>query len=187
MEAPQRGTFRISGRTYEWHDVPASPERLIHVQSGQFILRILVQTHWPSLGPVASIGGEFPPGEPAVDPPFLLLGYERDRHGLIHTELVKSIVQRCVHRRRYRRQPLDERWRASFGLPIDEYPESEEERLAREHREEASRKEREETARRLQEVARKDALITDKRCPDCGAPCPSYRKTCKHCGRDVRE
>jgi hypothetical protein len=34
--------------------------------------------------------------------------------------------------------------------------------------------------------AEKDAAITNQRCPHCGAPCPSYRKTCKACGRDVQ-
>jgi len=35
-------------------------------------------------------------------------------------------------------------------------------------------------------LAAKDARITDQRCPSCGAPCPSYRKTCKVCGVEVR-
>jgi hypothetical protein len=35
-------------------------------------------------------------------------------------------------------------------------------------------------------AAEKDAAITNNRCPHCGAPCPSYRKTCKACGRAVR-
>jgi hypothetical protein len=46
-----------------------------------------------------------------------------------------------------------------------------------------------ERARKRQEQldieAAKDAAITDKRCPSCGKPCPSYRKTCKHCGKSV--
>lgn len=33
--------------------------------------------------------------------------------------------------------------------------------------------------------AEKDAAITSNRCPHCGAPCPSYRKTCKACGKAV--
>lgn len=33
--------------------------------------------------------------------------------------------------------------------------------------------------------AAKDAAITDKRCPFCGKPCPSYRKTCRYCGKAV--
>ena len=36
-------------------------------------------------------------------------------------------------------------------------------------------------------AAEKDARITDQRCLHCGAPCPSYRKTCKACGRAVAE
>ena len=35
-------------------------------------------------------------------------------------------------------------------------------------------------------VATKDAQITRERCPFCGKPCPSYRKTCKHCHRHFR-
>ncbi len=35
-------------------------------------------------------------------------------------------------------------------------------------------------------LAERDSSITDQRCPSCGAPCPSYRKTCKACGADVR-
>jgi hypothetical protein len=35
---------------------------------------------------------------------------------------------------------------------------------------------------RKRRLAEKDAELTDRRCPQCGAPCPSYRKTCKACG-----
>jgi hypothetical protein len=35
-------------------------------------------------------------------------------------------------------------------------------------------------------VAKRDAQLTDHKCPHCGQPCPSYRKTCKHCLRSVR-
>jgi hypothetical protein len=45
-------------------------------------------------------------------------------------------------------------------------------------------------ARKLQArrdaIAAKDAAITDNRCPACGQPCPTYRRTCKHCRRAVR-
>lgn len=34
-------------------------------------------------------------------------------------------------------------------------------------------------------AAARDAAITDNRCPHCGAPCPSYRKSCKACGKAV--
>ena len=34
-------------------------------------------------------------------------------------------------------------------------------------------------------AAEKDAAVTDRRCPHCNAPCPSYRKTCKACGHTV--
>ena len=35
-------------------------------------------------------------------------------------------------------------------------------------------------------AAERDAAITNSRCPHCDAPCPSYRKTCKACGRLLR-
>ena len=35
----------------------------------------------------------------------------------------------------------------------------------------------------LARIAEADALITNSTCPHCGKPCPSYRKTCKHCRR----
>ena len=38
---------------------------------------------------------------------------------------------------------------------------------------------------RKQRLAAADAALTDRRCPECGAPCPSYRKTCKACGYAV--
>jgi hypothetical protein len=31
-------------------------------------------------------------------------------------------------------------------------------------------------------AAEKDAALTERRCPQCDSPCPSYRKTCKVCG-----
>jgi hypothetical protein len=37
----------------------------------------------------------------------------------------------------------------------------------------------------LAKIAEADAKITDFRCSNCGQPCPSYRKTCKHCGKPV--
>jgi hypothetical protein len=30
--------------------------------------------------------------------------------------------------------------------------------------------------------AMKNADITDRRCAQCGLPCPKYRKTCRACG-----
>ncbi|NQV26999.1 MAG: hypothetical protein HQ518_21830 [Rhodopirellula sp.] len=35
---------------------------------------------------------------------------------------------------------------------------------------------------RKRRLAEKDANLTDRRCPECGAPCPTYRKTCIACG-----
>ena len=41
-------------------------------------------------------------------------------------------------------------------------------------------------AERGKTAAAKDAAITDRKCLHCGAPCPSYRKTCKACGAPQR-
>jgi hypothetical protein len=38
---------------------------------------------------------------------------------------------------------------------------------------------------RKKRVAEKDAAITGRRCPNCGSPCPEYRKTCKACGFEI--
>lgn len=36
--------------------------------------------------------------------------------------------------------------------------------------------------RRKESIAAADANLTDRRCPECGARCPTYRKSCKACG-----
>jgi hypothetical protein len=38
---------------------------------------------------------------------------------------------------------------------------------------------------RIRRLAEKDAAITDRRCPKCGAPCPKYRKTCQVCRFEI--
>lgn len=30
-----------------------------------------------------------------------------------------------------------------------------------------------------------DGRLTDRKCPHCNLPCPSYRRTCKYCGQSV--
>jgi hypothetical protein len=47
------------------------------------------------------------------------------------------------------------------------------------------RQSEEDKLERGRSAAEKDAALTDLRCPHCGAPCPSYRKTCKPCGQRV--
>lgn len=51
------------------------------------------------------LGSEFPLGCPAPASPFVLSGrwFEVAKYGIIHTELVRSLVGRWSHRRRYRR------------------------------------------------------------------------------------
>jgi hypothetical protein len=41
------------------------------------------------------------------------------------------------------------------------------------------------SAEELARAAEADARLTDATCPHCGQPCPSYRKTCKRCGKPV--
>lgn len=65
--------------------------------------------------------------------------------------------------------------------PADELARSREIRAAYDAERERNRQEQ------MDIEAAKDAAITDKRCPFCGKPCPSYRKTCKHCGKAVAE
>jgi hypothetical protein len=43
----------------------------------------------------------------------------------------------------------------------------------------------EERRERGKRATEKDAAITSRRCPQCGSPCPEYRKTCKACGFEV--
>jgi hypothetical protein len=38
---------------------------------------------------------------------------------------------------------------------------------------------------RIARMTATDAAMTDRRCPFCGKPCPSYRKTCKHCHKPL--
>ena len=38
---------------------------------------------------------------------------------------------------------------------------------------------------RKKRLAARDASITSRRCPQCGGPCPEYRKTCKGCGFEI--
>jgi hypothetical protein len=47
------------------------------------------------------------------------------------------------------------------------------------------RQDEESERERGRRAAEKDAAFTNDRCPHCSAPCPSYRKTCKACGRAV--
>ena len=44
------------------------------------------------------------------------------------------------------------------------------------------RRDKEAEAARRREAAEKDRDLTDRRCPQCAAPCPTYRETCKACG-----
>ena len=181
---PATHGFTISQRHFEWREVGSSARRSIEVTSGNFRVRIGVTGSYPSnvfLGPMIVLGTEFPLGKRAIDPPFVMSmrSYDRDRHNQIQSELVKSVVQRYCAAERFQRRPLNASFREAYALPVADWPESEAERSERE----AGGRDR---ATALARVAEKDAKITKQRCPFCGQPCPSYRITCKHCGRNVR-
>lgn len=179
--------FTITGRRFYWREIAHRTGRSIEVQSGEFALRISVSGPHPAspnvfLGPVAVIGSEFPLGVQALDPPFidtLARPWGRDRHNMIHDEVVKAVVQRVCDAPDHRRRPLNAALRLSNELPTSVVPESREERSLRE----AAQRDREQE---LAAVAERDARLTERRCPFCSQPCPSYRVTCKHCGREVR-
>lgn len=87
--------LRIAGREFEWRESPASAalEREgisyldLRSRDGDLLVRALVhRSRWnpPYVGPSVVLGSEFPPGSAAVDPPFLLYGYESLGHGIIH-------------------------------------------------------------------------------------------------------
>lgn len=186
MQPGQTAThgFTISQRHFEWREVGSAAHRSIEVTSGDFHVRIVVTGSHPSnvfLGPVIILGTEFPFGERAIDPPYVVSqrSYDRDCHNQIHSELIKSVVQRFSAAKRLKRRPLNASSREAYQLSVVDWPESEAERSEREAAERAR-------ATALALVAAKDTKITKHKCPFCGQPCPSYRATCKHCRRTVR-
>jgi hypothetical protein len=108
-------SFRLDGRDMEW-TVTDTPTRYLCVRSrdGHFEVRamILDNVFAKSSGKVVLsliekpvvIGTEFPLGSTVTGVPFELVGrgFELAKHGIIHTELVRSLVGRWCHRRRYR-------------------------------------------------------------------------------------
>ena len=115
--------FKLSGRELEWCVVLPPPHgRALDIRScdGEFVLRALLNGGPTEgrmfTGPGAVLGKEFPLGATALDPPFLLHGSENVRHEMITTEFVRSLVQRCSSRGRYRRYPLTGRWMNAMGL-----------------------------------------------------------------------
>lgn len=183
--------FILAGRRFTWSETPESQGRLVDVRSvdDHVVMRAGADGGGSAhgwLGPVAVIGSEFPLGMPADDPPYLLAVRVRDRHGLIHTTLVRSLVERCVGDRRIKRRPLDKRWRSELMLPYEQYPPNAAEREAQATAQRREEEQRRATESKMAVVAEKDAAITDRRCPYCGKPCPSYRITCKHCLKSVR-
>ncbi|MEZ5992095.1 MAG: zinc ribbon domain-containing protein [Planctomycetota bacterium] len=78
--------------------------------------------------------------------------------------------------------PEDIRWLAEIGLQRLLHPEEIAAEAERRHAEmEQAQKEA------LERQAERDARVTSHRCPNCGKPLPSYRRTCKYCGRPVEK
>ena len=109
-------TFRINGRELEWCVVPGGARtRRLFVRSltGEFYVQSMILDDAfakPKGYLVASLvgtplilGKEFPLGTPApVPPPELAEAFEIAEYGIIHTEFVRSLVERWAHRSRYR-------------------------------------------------------------------------------------
>jgi len=103
-------------REMEWSEVPG-PHRFLVVRScdGRFSAQamILDDVFAKIKGVVAAsvvtapliTGTEFPLGCAVAGAPFDLEGgFEIAAYGIIHTEFVRSLVERWGHRRRYRRR-----------------------------------------------------------------------------------
>lgn len=101
--------------------------------------------------------------------------------GIFTTDFDAWEVQQVgEHFVRLLRGELDWEVRSSPCLPTEKLIPLQSEVEAAKLEAEAQERERDRLA------AEKDAAITDNRCPHCGVPCPSYRKTCKACKKPVR-
>ena len=113
--------FRMDGRDLEWRVSGDAPRRLdIRSLDGKFAVRAWVLDDAFALyqGKVVLsvianptiLGEEFPPGCPSDRWPHQLggRGVEFARHGIIHTELVRSLLGRWTHRRRHRLRPTSQ-------------------------------------------------------------------------------
>jgi hypothetical protein len=111
-------TFRMDGRDLQWRVSDSSP-RVLEIRSvdGKFAVQAVVRddayardrgkiVHSVIEGLVI-LGDEFPPGRPRAEWPYALGGggAELARYGIIHTELVRSLLGRWAHRRRHRSRP----------------------------------------------------------------------------------
>jgi hypothetical protein len=107
--------FRINGRDLEWQ-LSEGPTRYLHVRSrcGGYHVQstilddVFARTNGRISASVVSaplvIGPEFPLGSSVPCAQFQMEGgFELAPYGIIHTELVRSLVGRWSFRRRYRR------------------------------------------------------------------------------------
>lgn len=107
--------FRMHGRDLEWQ-VSDTPSRQLHVRSrdGRFELRATIlddvfarDNGRIGLSLIANpvvVGIEFPLGCPLPESRFQFSNksFEVAKYGIIHTELVRSLIGRWTNRRRHR-------------------------------------------------------------------------------------
>src|SRR5438034_366319 len=111
--------FRMNGRDLEWTLECTTRRRILLVRSccGDFRIQstildgVLVEIErvlWDALvAPPLVLGTEFPLGCYVHDVPFEMTGtYRFAKYGVIHTEFVRSLVERWSNRRYRRRAAL---------------------------------------------------------------------------------
>jgi hypothetical protein len=107
--------FRMHNRDMEWAVEPGLHRRLlVRSRDGHFRTQSLILDDvWAGHKGVTDsmvcapliLGDEFPLGCPIPAGKIELHeGFEVARYGIIHTEFVRSLVERWAHRRRYRRR-----------------------------------------------------------------------------------
>jgi hypothetical protein len=108
----------MDGRELEWQVSDGSPRRLeIRSLDGRFVVQALVRDDAYArergkivlsvIDGLVILGEEFPLGRPRAEWPYSLDGTvaELARYGIIHTDLVRSLLGRWAHRRRHRSRP----------------------------------------------------------------------------------
>jgi hypothetical protein len=105
----------MDGRDLEW-EVGETPPRYLRIRcgDGRFEMQAMIlddvfarvngRITLSLIAEPVVLGTEFPLGHPASEWPFQLSGkgFEVAKDGIIHTELVRSLIGRWAHRRRYR-------------------------------------------------------------------------------------
>lgn len=106
-------SFRLNGRDLEWC-VTDGPSRrlLIRSRAGDFSVQSMIldnalgkvggESPRSVVGPPMILGTEFPLGCRAPEPPIAFKEvFEIAEYGIIHTEFVRSLIDRWTHRGRF--------------------------------------------------------------------------------------